>query len=143
MHIPLLVHRRLFLEICNHQSLSADTLLDRWEEGLKNKKHHLAAELVLAHVSSPEGKMQKGEQVLCIDWSKSWGSVYKLGSNKTAVGAVITNGLGVILWEGIVESESIKCASIIFCLKCSLLIFINNLHASMMAAWSMLARFAV
>eukprot|EP00873_Tetraselmis_striata_P014465 jgi/Tetstr1/434729/TSEL_023782.t2 len=87
-------------------SLSADTLLSRWEQGLNVKKRHLIAELVMAHRTSAD-KPRQGEMVFCIDWSLSWGSVYKLNNGKKGIGVVITNGLGVILWEGFVPTQAI------------------------------------
>eukprot|EP00873_Tetraselmis_striata_P037996 jgi/Tetstr1/458260/TSEL_044748.t1 len=87
-------------------SLSADTLLSRWEQGLNVKKRHLIAELVMAHRTSAD-KPRQGEMVFCIDWSLSWGSVYKLNNGKKGIGVVITNGLGVILWEGVVPTQAI------------------------------------
>lgn len=71
------------------------------------KKRHLIAELVMAHRTSAD-KPRQGEMVFCIDWSLSWGSVYKLNNGKKGIGVVITNGLGVILWEGVVPTQAIE-----------------------------------
>eukprot|EP00873_Tetraselmis_striata_P003990 jgi/Tetstr1/424254/TSEL_014823.t1 len=45
-------------------SLSADTLLSRWEQGLNVKKRHLIAELVMAHRTSADKPRQGRDGVI-------------------------------------------------------------------------------
>ena len=84
-----------------------ETLLDRLECTLNAREPILRRQLLSAHRIDPN-KILPGERVFTLDWSESWSSAWNLPKGTRGVGAVISNGLGMILWEGLLPYMSPK-----------------------------------